>query len=77
MQVNLRQARAFGELLEPAGDRVGVEWRAVLPAEQPAAIVVVRPEAVFGVELVDMGLENGKRERVKRQGSILVTRPND
>jgi hypothetical protein len=31
-------------VLEPAGDGVGVGWLSVLPAEQPAVILVVRAE---------------------------------
>ncbi len=57
----------LGELLEAAGDRVRVRWLAVLPAEQPAAIVVVRPEVpTLLVELVDVRLQDSERERVKR-----------
>jgi hypothetical protein len=36
----------FGELLESAGDGVRVRWLAVLPAEQHALVVVVRPEGL-------------------------------
>jgi hypothetical protein len=68
VQIDFRQARLLGELLESAGDGVGVGRRAVLPAEQPAAIMVVRPELPqLLVELVDMGLEGGERERVEGQ----------
>jgi hypothetical protein len=34
----------LGELLEAPGNRVRVRRLAVLPAEQPAVIVIVRPE---------------------------------
>jgi hypothetical protein len=67
VQVDLREACLLGQLLEPAGDRVRV-WRlAVFPAEQPAKIVVVRPEvAPLLVEQVDVILDHGQGERVER-----------
>lgn len=44
VQIDLWQVSLLGQLLEPAHDRVGMRRRAVLTAEQPPAIVVVRPE---------------------------------
>jgi hypothetical protein len=44
MQVDLREASRGGQPLEPARDRIGVRRSAVLPAEQHAMVVVVRPE---------------------------------
>ena len=46
---------------------------AVLPAEQHAVIVVVRPEfAPLLVELLDVRLQRGQRERVERQDVLSV-----
>jgi hypothetical protein len=44
VKVDFRQVSECGQPLESPGDRVRV-WRfAILPAEQPAVVVVIRPE---------------------------------
>jgi hypothetical protein len=64
VQIDGRKIGRPGEPLEAAGDRVRVRRGAVLPAEQPAAIVVVRPEFLpFLIELLDVRPENREGER--------------
>jgi hypothetical protein len=73
MKVDLGQACLAGELLEPAGDRVRVRRLAVLPAEQHAVVLVVRPEVLaLLVEHLDVCLEYGECERVERQRVLCV-----
>jgi hypothetical protein len=73
VQVDLRQASRRGQLLEPSRDRVRVRRPAILPAEQHAVIVVVRPEfAPLFVELLDVHLQGGQRKRVERQDMLSV-----
>lgn len=73
VQVDFWEASRGGELLESPGDRVRVRRPAVLPAEQHAVIVVVRPEVTpLLVELLDMQLQGGQRERVERQEMLSV-----
>jgi hypothetical protein len=55
VQVDFGQARLCRNLLEPTGDGVSVRRLAVLPTEEPAAIVVIRPELFsLGVELAEV-----------------------
>jgi hypothetical protein len=73
VQVDLWEASRRGQLLEPSRDRVRVRTPAILPAEQHAVIEVVRPEfAPLLVELLDVHLQGGERERVERQDVLSV-----
>ncbi len=73
VQFDRRKTGRRGQLFEPARDRIGMRWPAVLPAEQHAMIVVVRPEIpALLVERFDVGLQRGQSERVERQHVLSV-----
>ena len=68
VQVDFWEAGGLGEPLESLGDGVGVGWLAVLPAEQPAVIVVVGAELLaLLVEQLDVIRQNRESEWVERQ----------
>jgi len=75
VQVDLRRPGRRGELLKPPGNRVGMWWPAVFPAEQHAVIVVLRPEVPpLLIELLDVrrggGFEDLQRGEPIRPGAL-------
>jgi hypothetical protein len=79
VQVDLRESRRLGELVEAARDRIRMGRPAVLPAEQQAVIVVAGSELrTLAVQHLDMPGEHGEGERVQRDHTLrILVLPSD